>query len=127
MRPAHAPRLSRLQRLTVHCQYVMTTRDAAYLYKWVRRVVTYAPLESLRLVCEHQPSGAAPSFDPLLEHIIARHARLRILDLREFLVGWKTLTRLCDRCPELEDLFVTVSPAILVSTMLPFVGPPHVY
>ena len=117
MRPARIPRMPKLRSLTVHCQYAMTTRDAAYLYKWVRRAITYAPLEFLRLVCEHQPSGAAPSFDPLLEHLIARHARrLRILDLREFLVGWRALRRLCDSCLELEDLFVTVSPATLVST-----------
>ncbi|PIL26283.1 hypothetical protein GSI_12039 [Ganoderma sinense ZZ0214-1] len=114
MRPAHMPRLSKLRSLTVHCQYVSSSHDAAYLYKWVRRTITYTPLESLRLVCEHQPSGAAPSFDPLLEHLVARHApRLRILDLREFLVGWKALARLCDSCSELEDLFITVSPATL--------------
>ncbi|KAI1795387.1 hypothetical protein LXA43DRAFT_882089 [Ganoderma leucocontextum] len=110
MRPTRIPRLSRLRYLTVHCNYVMNARDAAYLYKWVRRTVTYAPLESLRLICEPQASGAAPSFDPLLEHLIARHARrLRILDLREFFVGKKALKRLCHSCPMLEDLFVTVS------------------
>ena len=93
----------------------MTNRDAAYLYKWIRRTITYAPLELLRLVCDPHPSGVAPSFDPLLEHLIARHARrLRILDLREFFVGQNALTRLCESCPVLEDLFVAVSPATLV-------------
>ena len=86
MRPSRIPRLSHLRDLTVHCHRVQTSRDAAYLYKWVRRVVTYAPLESLRLLCEPHSSGAAPSFDPLLEHLIARHAqrpRLLMADDRE--------------------------------------------
>ena len=115
MRPSRTPRLSHLRDLTVHCLRVETSRGAAYLYKWVRRVITYAPLETLRLLCEPQSSGAAPSFDPLLEHLIARHAqRLRVLDIREFLVGNKTLGKLCDTCSELRVLFVALSCDTLV-------------
>ncbi|TBU38334.1 hypothetical protein BD309DRAFT_972136 [Dichomitus squalens] len=110
MRPVGTPRLSHLRCLTVYCNHVKTSGDAAYLYKWVRRVITYAPLVSLRILCRREPWGAAPSFDPLLEHLIARHAqRLRVLDIREFLVGKKALSKLCDKCTQLETLFVTVS------------------
>ena len=75
MRPSRTPRLSQLRDLTVHCQRVQTSHDAAYPYKRVCGVITCAPLESLRLLCEPHPSGAAPSFDPLLERLVARHAQ----------------------------------------------------
>ena len=92
-----------------------TRRDAAHLYKWVRKVISHAPLETLRLVVEDIPYGPAPTFDSLLEHLSARHAKtMRVLDMRDCFVGSRTLRRFCGSCPKLEELAVAVSLETLV-------------
>lgn len=60
----------------------MTKDDTNRLCRWVRRVITSAPLETLLLVCENEVEGPAISFNPLVEHLSLKHAtRLRVLDM----------------------------------------------
>ncbi|KAI0742435.1 hypothetical protein C8Q80DRAFT_1188375 [Daedaleopsis nitida] len=111
LRPSITPRLIRLRHFTVHYIPVMTRIDAAHMYKWVRRVISHAPLECLRLIPEFvTQGGAAVTFDPLLEHLAARHAQnLRVLDMKECFVGRTALIMLCKTCTNLEELNVAVS------------------
>ncbi|TFK88123.1 hypothetical protein K466DRAFT_489557 [Polyporus arcularius HHB13444] len=110
LRPSIIPRLPNLRHLTVHYTHVTTRTDAAHLYKWIRRVITHSPLASLHLMCESEVYGPAPSFDPLLEHLSARHAAtLRRLDMKDCLVGDAALRGFCRKCEALEELSVGVS------------------
>lgn len=113
--PSITPRLIHLRHLTVHYLEPETRTDAAHLYKWIRRVISHAPLESLRLVCEYELCGPEPTFDSLLESLSARHAkRLKVLDMRNCYVGNRALRRLCEKCTSLEELAVTISYDTLV-------------
>ena len=120
MRPSIVPRLDHLRHLTVHYMDVDAREDAAYLYKWIRRVVSHAPLETLRLVCESEVCGASPTFDPLLEHLYLKHAgTLRALDMLRCFVGKRALKAFCASCVQLEELAVTIAPDTLVSLFAP--------
>ena len=115
MRPSIVPQLKDLRHLTVQYTNVDTREDAAYLYKWLRRVISYAPLESLHLVCDNEVFGASPAFDSLVEHLYTKHFRtLRVLDMRDCFVGKRALKELCARCTELEELSISITSDVLV-------------
>ena len=119
LRPSIIPRLRTLHHLTVHYTHVTTRADAAHLYKWIRRVITHSPLASLRLACEIEVYGPAPTFDPLLQHLSARHAvTLRRLDAKHCYVGHAALREFCRHCTALEELSVGVSEETLVSLIV---------
>ncbi|RPD58526.1 hypothetical protein L226DRAFT_489951 [Lentinus tigrinus ALCF2SS1-7] len=110
LRPSITPRLPSLRNVTVYYTHVTTRTDAAHLYKWIRRVSTHSSLTSLRLVCESEVYGSAPAFDPLLEHLSARHAAtLRKLDAKDCFFGRAALREFCRHCTALEELSVGVS------------------
>ena len=117
MRPSITPRLKRLRHLTVQYTDVDTRVDAAYFYRWLRRMICHAPLESLYLVCENDASGAFPAFDSLVQHLYTKHFQtLRVLDMRDCFVGKRALKELCARCTRLEELSVSITSDVLVRT-----------
>ncbi|KAH9916577.1 uncharacterized protein BXZ73DRAFT_92472 [Epithele typhae] len=102
MRPYRAPYLPHFRDLTVQCVSPSTRSEAAYFYKWVRRVIRHGPLRKLHVEFPIPSAmrGASPSFSPLLEHLCARHAAtLQVCALKS----------LCSTCVLLEELSVLVS------------------
>ena len=119
MRPSITPRLLHLRHLTVHYSNISTREHANRFCRWVRRVISHSPLESLRLICENEAFGPAVSFDPLAEHLTLKHAvRLRILDMRDCFVGKGLFLALCRSCTSLEELRVSISQDTLVSNSI---------
>ena len=118
MRPYTPPCLSHLRHLTIQYTDVDTCEDAAYLYKWLRWVASRAPLESLHLICDDVNFGAVPTFDPLIEHMCAKHAEtLRVLVIPGCYVGQHALKALCASCTELEELSVLITTDTLVRAL----------
>ncbi|KAI0776615.1 hypothetical protein BD413DRAFT_602174 [Trametes elegans] len=110
LRPYVAPPLRTLRNLTVRYWNVTTTRETNYLCTWVRRAITNASLEVLRLVCDNDVFGPAVSFGPLAEHLVYKHTeRLRVLDMRDCFLGIEVLKELCRTCTNLEDLSLSIS------------------
>jgi hypothetical protein len=76
-------------------------------------VTTNSPLEELRLVAERAASigktGPSISHDNLIYHLARRHSRtLRVLRADIAYVG-RSLTALCTKCKELEELGIAVA------------------
>ncbi|OBZ74886.1 hypothetical protein A0H81_05149 [Grifola frondosa] len=112
--PTTVPRLSHLRSLTVHHAKVGIRSHAAYLCKWVRRLVSSSPLEELRLVCEDSSRGASVSFDAVLSHLTQKHAEtLRVLDMTKAFAGQSALRVLFARCMRLEEVGIAVSENVL--------------
>ncbi|KAH9886922.1 hypothetical protein C8Q73DRAFT_748707 [Cubamyces lactineus] len=110
LRPSITPRLPHLRHLTVYYSNISTREHANRFCRWIRRVITHSPLETLRLICENEVFGPAVSFDPLVEHLTFKHAsRLRILDMRDCFVGKGLFLALCRLCTALEELSVSLS------------------
>ncbi|EMD32726.1 hypothetical protein CERSUDRAFT_118467 [Gelatoporia subvermispora B] len=114
--PTTRAHLPSLRSLAVIHTFMPTREDAAYLIKWLRRILHSAQLATLRLLCEDDfpECGANVSVDGLLAHLGARHAEsLRVLRMDAAFVGRRELAALCARCEGLEEVGVAVSADVL--------------
>ncbi|CAL1696514.1 unnamed protein product [Somion occarium] len=108
-------KLPRLRTLVVRHTHVSDKREASHLTKFIHRLSTHSPLESLHLVCDS--SGlrlSTTAFDGLADHLGSRHAdTLRVLYMPSNFLRLKAFRDLCVRCYRLEELAVAVQHDVL--------------
>ena len=91
--------------------------------KWIRRLVSFSPLEYLEIVCDDRDQfyGGGPniSYDGLVDHLILKHSKtLRSLCMKDAYIGDSQLERLLEECHSLDTLTVSISPTLYVRLIL---------
>lgn len=117
--PLVPPICPNLRHFTATHAYINTRPEATHLCKWIRRVTSSSPIESLTLVCDNilEMWGANVSYDGLIHHIAIRHAKtLRTLSMEHAFVGMDAVRRLCANCVHIEELVIGVGLDTLVCT-----------
>ncbi|KAG5643186.1 hypothetical protein DXG03_001390 [Asterophora parasitica] len=119
--PKTVLRLTRLRSFTFLVDTVPSTRsDALALCRWIKRIISNAPLEVLRLVCD-DPSvtTAHVPVDNIVDHLVTKHhTTLRVLDLAETYVGLEATRAILTRCVGLEELCLAARREVLVSMLV---------
>ncbi|KAF9526215.1 hypothetical protein CPB83DRAFT_940082 [Crepidotus variabilis] len=111
--PTAQPNLRSLQFFkATFSQNQMCTKVAVFhLDKWIRQVITRSSkLEELQLVPSADPEDyiSPISHTPLIEHICARHANIRVLSLRGAFINATGLKRIFSTCLMIEELSALV-------------------
>ena len=114
-RAPRPPALRALHTFSAACPPLGSVRELADLGGWVRRAIGGA--ETLRVLrlssADDVPPPRAP--DGLLDHVVRRHASLRVLDLAITGVRLRRLKDVLKCCPMLEEVCVGVDRRMLVS------------
>lgn len=124
--PTVSVSLSRLRKFTVLHAGSQAKREVLALCKWMRKVISSAPIEDLRVVCDRDRdddganNGANISFDSIINHLSSKHAKtLRFLDLRSSFIGVTGLEAFFSSCSHLEQFHVAAGKDALVSFTVP--------
>lgn len=115
--PQSTPKLFKLISFSVKYPYFKTRQAADSLSVWIRRIVTNAPLEELRLEMLDVPRAGAVhtlNLDGLIYHLSSKHRyTLRILRMGWSFFGLIALADLC-KCSNLEELEMLIKDNALV-------------
>lgn len=100
---------------------MQTKREVVRFCKWIRMILSAAPIEHLRVICDHDDEdafyGANICFDNIIDHLAGKHsATLRILDLRSAYLGVMALELLFTTCTGLEELYISAGKRATVSS-----------
>ena len=115
--PTVVPRITTLRKLVVNHKPIYFRDHVTHLSKWVRRLTSRSHLEHLELVVDDLEYFRGPylNYSGLVEHISYKHGRtIRVLRLTHGYVDLGTITLLCQKCPNLEDVSLGVSIDTLV-------------
>ena len=116
--PTTVPQITTLRKLVVYHQHIYFRDHVNHLSKWVRRITAPSHLEHLELAVDDLEYFRGPysNYGGLVEHISHRHGQtIRVLRLTHGYVDSATITLLCQKCPNLEDLSLGVNIETLVS------------
>ena len=115
--PTTVPRITTLRKLVVNHKPICFRDHVSHLSKWVRRITSRSHLEHLELAVDDLEYFRGPysNYSGLIEHISHKHGRtIRALRLTHGYVDLGTITLLCQKCPNLEDVSLGVSIDTLV-------------
>lgn len=115
--PTTVPRITTLQKLVVNHKHIFFRDHVNHLSKWVRRMTAQSHLEHLELAMDDLEYFRGPyaNYGGLVEHISYRHGRtIRVLRLTHGYIDSATITLLCQKCPNLEDISLGVNADTLV-------------
>jgi len=115
--PATVPRITTLRKLVVYHQHIYFRDHVNHLSKCVRRITAQSHLEHLELVVDDLEYFRGPysNYGGLVEHISHRHGQtIHVLRLTHGYVDSATITLLCQKCPNLENVSLGVSIETLV-------------
>ncbi|KAF8890708.1 hypothetical protein BD779DRAFT_1610777 [Infundibulicybe gibba] len=99
--PLTKPRLIHLRSFTVRHHSMFNRFEARFLCKWIRRIISSSPIETLRLISKDSEEAARQA------------VTLRFLDLGGAFVGLDSLRRLLGSCVSLEELHVASGEKVL--------------
>ena len=119
--PATVPRITTLRKLVVYHQHIYFRNHVNHLSKWVRRITAQSPLEHLELAVDDLEYFRGPysNYGGLVEHISHRHGQtIRVLRLTHGYVDSATISLLCRKCPNLENVSLGVNIETLVRVRL---------
>ena len=115
--PATVPRIVNLRKLVVNHKHICFRDHVNHLSKWVRRITSRSHLEHLELAMDDLEYFRGPysNYGGLVEHISHRHGpTIRVLRLTHGYIDSITITLLCQKCPNLEDVSLGVNMDTLV-------------
>ena len=117
--PTTTPRIISLRKLRVNHKHIDFQEHVRHLSRWVRRITSQSQLEHLELAvdCFEHFKGPYLNYGGLVEHISQKHGRtIRILRLMHGYIDPATITLLCQKCPNLEEVSLGVNMRTLVSS-----------
>ncbi|KAI0632678.1 hypothetical protein C8Q77DRAFT_1058376 [Trametes polyzona] len=108
LRPPIRPRLTHLRSLTARFWSLHSVEETHAFCHWICLVVSKAPLETLKMVCESE-CFLWFNHDPLVEHLCVKHSKtLRSLHMHDSFISKDALRALCRSCTALEELSVSI-------------------
>jgi hypothetical protein len=116
--PTTAPRIMSLRKLGVNHKQIEFQEHVRHLSRWVRRITSQSQLEHLELTVDYFERFKGPylNYGGLVEYVSQKHGRtIRILRLMHGYIDPATITLLCQRCPNLEEVSLGVNVRTLVS------------
>lgn len=107
--------LPALRHFTVLHTPLFRKEDACALSKWIRRVCSSSPLETLETISSDD-SGPSLCFDGLISHIASKHHRtLLAIQMSRAYARESALRTLLRKCTTIQSVSLTVAFSTLVS------------
>lgn len=124
--PAIIPHITTIRKFVVNHKHICFRDHVNHLSKWIRRITSKSHLEHLELAVDDLEYFRGPyaNYGGLVEHISHRHGpTIRILRLTHGYTDSATITLLCQKCPNLEDISLGVN----VDTLVRFISGPFIF
>ncbi|KAF5375445.1 hypothetical protein D9615_007974 [Tricholomella constricta] len=110
--PKFLPNLTRLKYFAVNYIPTHTRHDVLALCRWVKRIISFSPLEHIRLMCVEPPVSIP--FDSLVDHLVKKHHKtLRVLDFGYAYAGVDAAKAVFTSCLQLEEFRISARRGVL--------------